>query len=63
MDYTLGASIRLDPYHAHLLHSQLTKHLDKLFPAVNDEIVAALDEYLVIEDDGVYASQIPQELC
>lgn len=46
MDYTLGKSIRLDPYHAPLLHSQLTKHLGDVFGPVNDEIVAAFDEHL-----------------
>lgn len=46
MDYTLGKTIRLDPYHAPLLHSQLTKHLGSIFGPVNEEIVTALDDLL-----------------
>jgi hypothetical protein len=53
MDYTLGPSIRKDPYHAHLLHSNLTKHLSELFPIVNQEIMVALEEYLVVEGSGM----------
>jgi hypothetical protein len=53
MDYTLGPSIRTDPYHAHLLHSQLTKHLDKMFPTLNEEITAALNEYLDVSETGM----------
>jgi hypothetical protein len=58
MDYTLGPSIREDPYHAHLLHSHLTKKLDNLFPLLNAEVTAALGEYLDLVGDGMRILQL-----
>jgi hypothetical protein len=54
MDYTLSPSIRKDPYHAHLLHSQLTKHLTDLFPLVNQEVSLLVILSLTF-DEGSFA--------
>jgi hypothetical protein len=52
MDYTLGDTIRRDPYHAHLLHTKLTRHLAAIYPTLRDELMVALHDTIEVEGNG-----------
>lgn len=45
MKYTFGPEIAADEWHTELVRDHFSKRLDSVFPAVYEEIAAALDEY------------------
>jgi hypothetical protein len=44
IDWTLGPSIAIDPYHIPIVRNQLTRNLGNLFSGLRQEIVLAFDE-------------------
>ncbi|CCM00485.1 uncharacterized protein FIBRA_02519 [Fibroporia radiculosa] len=50
--YTFAPEVHHDPYHAHLIRTQLTRNLARIFPEMHDELMAAFnDEVRVVGED------------
>ncbi|OBZ73434.1 Ent-kaurene oxidase [Grifola frondosa] len=54
--YTLGPSIRDNPYHIPVVRSQLTRNLAEIFPEVHDEIIASFTDAIPLTGDGMSIS-------
>ncbi|KAI0059480.1 cytochrome P450 [Artomyces pyxidatus] len=64
--YTLGDEVHHDPYHIPIIRSQLTRNLGKLFADVRDELVAAFNDQIPVQDDWVkvpITTAIQQIVC
>lgn len=51
-DYTVGSTVRANPYHIAVVRGPLTRNLARCFPRVQDEIVHAFDHVLGLHDTG-----------
>ncbi|KAF8075266.1 cytochrome P450 [Lyophyllum atratum] len=49
--YTLGASVSQDPYHIPIVRTLLTRNLPALFPAVYEEVVAAFNDVIPLQEN------------
>ncbi|KAK0448937.1 cytochrome P450 [Desarmillaria tabescens] len=53
MDYTIGYSFTVDPYHSDVVRSSLTRNIAACFADVQDEIKAAFKDNVPITEDWV----------
>lgn len=59
--YTLGKDIMTDPYHIHVLLTQLTRNLHDIFPHIHDEVISAIQDSLSTTNEGEWASMLGLE--
>ncbi|KAJ3488342.1 hypothetical protein NLI96_g2932 [Meripilus lineatus] len=57
--YTLGKSLRDDPYHVEIIRSQLTRHIARELPAIHDEIVEAFTEVIPPREEWTAVLALP----
>ncbi|KAF8745079.1 hypothetical protein AX14_010551 [Amanita brunnescens Koide BX004] len=46
ISYTLGKEVASDPYHVHVLSTQLTRNLHAILPEIRDEMSLAIQDYI-----------------
>ena len=55
MSWTLGPTIKTDPYHVPLVRTLLTRNLNELFPTLHNEVVDAFNEVIPQGHGGEWA--------
>lgn len=51
-EFTMGSEVHHNPYHVTVIRSQLPRKIGILYAEMRDEIIAAFDEILDLNDNG-----------
>jgi len=51
LPYTMGGTLNDNSYHVPVMRAFFTRNLDRIYPSLRDEVVAAFNEHLIQKDD------------